>query len=134
MKVGGGFRAAVRSRFLRFRREILIVFVAVRLPGTPLHLRLAGIAFLLYLASPIDLVPIVIPVLGLVDDLVIVPAGLSWVVTRLPEDVRIEADARAGRIISRWVKRPLVFLAVLVMVLLVCWIGILWLVLRWITG
>jgi uncharacterized membrane protein YkvA (DUF1232 family) len=134
MKGGGGIRAAVRGRFLRFRREILVVIIAVRLPGTPLHLRLAGFAFLLYLASPIDLVPIVIPVLGLVDDLVIVPAGLSWVVSRLPDPVRIEADARAGRIISRWVKRPLVFFGALVMALLVIWIGILWLVLRWMAG
>ncbi len=129
-----GIGSAIKSRFLRFRKEILVVAAAIRLPGTPLHLRAAGILLLLYLASPIDLVPIVVPFFGLVDDLLIVPAGLSWVVSRLPDPVRREASERADRAIRRYVKRPLVFLGVLLLVLFVCWIGVLWLAWTLLTG
>lgn len=113
--------AAIRARFLRFRREILVVAYAVRNRDTPLRWRLAGALLILYLLSPLDLIPVVVPVLGLLDDLIIVPLGLSLVVGRLPGDVRREAEASAARVIHRWVARPLRFFLILVAVLLVAW-------------
>jgi uncharacterized membrane protein YkvA (DUF1232 family) len=118
---------AIRSRFLRFRREIITVAFAVRHSGTPWHLRLAGLALIAYLCSPVDLIPIFVPVVGLLDDLVIVPLGLSAVVKRLPEGARNEAEAAAARFIDRYVARPLRFLVYLVVALLVLWTGLLWL-------
>lgn len=117
----------VRRRFLRFRREIIVVAYAVRHRETPVHLRLAGIALILYLASPIDLIPIVVPVLGLLDDLIIVPLGLSLVVDRLPEPARVDAEEAAARFIQRYVARPLRFLIYLVLALVLLWSGLLWL-------
>jgi uncharacterized membrane protein YkvA (DUF1232 family) len=113
--------ALLRSRFLRFRREILVVLFALRHPDTPWRLRLAGAFFLLYLASPVDLVPIFIPVLGVVDDLVLVPWGLSQVVRRLPPSALQASQARADGFIHRWVRRPLVFLALLLGILALLW-------------
>ncbi|TVR66408.1 MAG: DUF1232 domain-containing protein [Gemmatimonadales bacterium] len=125
---------AIRGRFLRFRREILVVGYAVRSGDTPLRWRLAGTLLILYLLSPVDLIPVVVPVLGVLDDLIIVPLGLSLVVGRLPEEVRREGEASAARIIHRWVARPLRFLVVLVTILLVSWSLILalvwWLLVR----
>lgn len=121
--------ALLKSRFLRFRREIVVVSYAIRHPGTPLRLKLAGTALILYLASPIDLIPLVVPVVGLVDDLILVPWGLGAVVRRLPADVRADADDRAARFIGRYVRRPLVFLAVLVLTLVLVWavlLALLW--------
>ncbi len=112
---------AIRGRFLRFRREILVVAYAIRDRNTPLRWRLAGMLLILYLLSPVDLIPVVVPVLGLLDDLIIVPLGLSLVVGRLPGDVRRDAEAAAARVIHRWVARPLRFLLVLAGVLLVAW-------------
>lgn len=119
-------RAFLKARFLRFRREILVVAYALREPGTPWHLRGAGLLLLAYLASPIDLVPIFVPVLGLLDDLLLVPWGLSRVVAALPEPARAASEARATRFIDRRIRRPLVFLAWLVAVLLVLWAVLLW--------
>ncbi|TVP76678.1 MAG: DUF1232 domain-containing protein [Gemmatimonadales bacterium] len=124
----------VRRRFLRFRREILVVLLAVRHPDTPLHLRLAGAGLILYLLSPIDLIPLAVPVLGLVDDLLLVPWGVSRVVARLPRTTREESEARARRIIDRWVTRPLLALSVVLLGLFMMWGLILWLVWRWVSG
>jgi uncharacterized membrane protein YkvA (DUF1232 family) len=130
----GRLTRAIRGRFLRFRREIIVVAYAVRHPATPLRLRLAGLALILYLATPIDLVPIFIPLFGLLDDLVIVPWGLSLVVQRLPPAARVDAEADAARFIGRYVARPIRFLLLLLLVLVLLWAALLallwWLLLR----
>jgi len=124
-----GLTGALKARFLRFRREMLVVAYAVRDPRTPWHLRLAGVGLLLYLASPVDLVPIFVPILGILDDLIIVPWGLSRVVGRLPERPRAEAEAAAEAFIRRYVARPLLFFVLLLALLMVLWallLGLLW--------
>jgi uncharacterized membrane protein YkvA (DUF1232 family) len=123
-------RAGLRARLIRFRRELLVVAWSIRDPRTPAHLRVAGLALLLYLASPVDLIPLTVPVAGLVDDLLLVPWGLGRVAARLPVPVRGDAEARADRFIRRWVARPLVFLALLLLVLGLLWGLLLWLVWR----
>ena len=117
----------LKARFLRFRREIILVGYAIRHSGTPLHLRLAGLVLILYLLSPIDLIPIMIPIIGLLDDLIIVPWGISVVVRNLPADVREESNARAERWVQRFVKRPLLYLAGAVVLLIAFWVGVIWL-------
>lgn len=117
-----GPMAFLKARFLRFRREILVVAYAVMHRGTPLHLRMAGVLLLGYLVTPIDLVPLFVPVLGLVDDLLLVPWGLSRVVGALPAEARQHADARASHFIERRVRRPLVFLALLLGGLALLWL------------
>ncbi len=103
---------------------------ALRHPGTPPRLRLAGGAFLLYLLSPLDLVPVVIPFLGVVDDALLVPWGVSMVVGRLPAGVRTDAEARASRFVTRYVKRPALWIVSILAGLAAVWMGILWLVWR----
>lgn len=122
-----GFATLLKGRFLRFRREILMVLLAIRNPATPLHLRIAGLLLVIYLMSPLDLIPVMIPVLGLLDDLIIVPWGMSMIVKRLPEDVRASSEIRAERLIQRYVRRPLLFLGLLVLGLVLVWVTILWL-------
>jgi uncharacterized membrane protein YkvA (DUF1232 family) len=121
----GRLTRAVRGRFLRFRREIIVVAYALRNPATPLRLRLAGLGLILYLAMPLDLVPVFIPLFGILDDLVLVPWGLSRVVGRLPPAVRADAEAGAARFIDRYVARPVRFLLVLVLALVLLWAALL---------
>jgi uncharacterized membrane protein YkvA (DUF1232 family) len=125
----GRLTSTIRGRFLRFRREIIVVAYAIRHPGTPLRLRLAGLALLAYLATPVDLVPLFIPFFGILDDLLIVPWGLGLVVRRLPPETRADAEASAAGFIDRYVARPIRFLVLLLLVLVLLWsalLGLLW--------
>ncbi|WP_034384748.1 YkvA family protein [Deinococcus sp. YIM 77859] len=78
------------------RGELLALHLAARDPRTPWPARLLALLVLAYALSPIDLIPDFIPVLGQLDDLLLVPAGL-WLALRLvPPAVLKEARARAA--------------------------------------
>ena len=66
----------------RLRVEAHAVWLAVRDPRTPWTARAVGLIVAAYALSPIDLIPDFIPVVGLVDDAILIPAGL-WLFERL---------------------------------------------------
>ena len=78
------------------KREAKALDGACRDPRTPWYARALGIAVTAYAVSPIDLIPDFIPVLGLLDDLVIVPLGVLAVRALIPDEVLAEHRARAG--------------------------------------
>lgn len=64
------------------------LWFALRHPDAPRWLKFGSAGLLLYVVSPIDLIPDVIPILGVVDDLVIVPLAMRWMLKRLPAHLR----------------------------------------------
>jgi uncharacterized membrane protein YkvA (DUF1232 family) len=86
-------------------RDSHAVYLASRDPRVPWHAKLLAIAVAGYALSPIDLIPDFIPILGYLDDLIIVPLGIWLVVSLIPDEVmaecRAEADAAAMRPASR---------------------------------
>ena len=66
------------------------LWFALRHPASPAWLKWGTAAIVLYLLSPIDLVPDAIPFLGVVDDLVLVPFAIRWLLKRLPPELRRE--------------------------------------------
>ncbi len=82
----------ILARFLTFRTELVTLWRAFLAPETPLHLKALMLLVPLYLLSPLDLIPDVVPVLGWLDDLIIVPLLVSWLVRLLPQ--RAPAYAR----------------------------------------
>ncbi len=64
-------------------------------PGSPVWLKPAVIGMVLYVISPIDLIPDAIPVLGVLDDLVLIPLAMRFVLGRLPASVRADLS-RSG--------------------------------------
>lgn len=83
------------------RRDVLVLWLAARDPRTPLAARLVAGAVAAYGLSPIDLIPDFIPVLGLLDDLLIVPAGIWLVLKMLPADLLDELRERAAKLAER---------------------------------
>ena len=70
------------------RKDARILWYALRHPARPAWL-LPSVALIgLYLLSPIDLIPDVLPVIGLVDDFVLIPLVIAWLVSRLPADLK----------------------------------------------
>lgn len=79
-------------RFVTFRTELATLWRAFMAPATPWHLKALMLLVPAYLLSPIDLIPDVVPFLGWVDDLVVVPMLVSMIVRMLPQPVRTRAD------------------------------------------
>lgn len=78
----------------RLKQNIRILYLASKHPATPLSAKLVVGATVAYALSPIDLIPDFIPILGYIDDLVILPLGI-WIAIRLiPEPVWQECRAQ----------------------------------------
>lgn len=90
----------------RLRSEAHAVYLAVRDPRTPPHARLFGLLIAAYALSPIDLIPDFIPVLGLLDDAILIPLGLWLFEKMLPPkqlaEHRAAAELATRRPVSWW--------------------------------
>nr|WP_295374725.1 YkvA family protein [uncultured Sphingosinicella sp.] len=89
----------------RLKIEAHAAWLAARDPRTPWYARLLGLAITAYALSPIDLIPDFIPVLGLLDDALLIPAGIWLFVRLLPpglmDEHRRAAETAAQRPCSR---------------------------------
>ena len=119
----------LRAVARRIKRDGVTLWFACRDPRTPWWIKaLAGLV-VAYALSPIDLVPDFIPVLGYLEDVVLLP-GLIWLVVRLmPEAVRADCRARAEDWMARQQRKPVNRWG-LVLVLAV-WVGVAVLLWRW---
>lgn len=96
-----GLLANIRAVAARLKRDVLTVYFAARDPRTPWAARWLALAVAAYALSPIDLIPDFIPVLGYLDDLLLVPLGIYLVIKTLPPEVLAENRARAAVLSSR---------------------------------
>ena len=105
----------------RVKRDAVAVYFAARDPRTPMLARCMALAVAAYALSPIDLIPDFIPVLGYLDDLLIVPLGLLLVIRLLPPQVLVESREKANALLSR--PRSYLAAAFMVGIWLLCIIG-----------
>ena len=85
----------------RLRTETYALYLASRDPRLPLHAKLFAAFVVAYAFSPIDLIPDPIPVLGYLDDLVLIPLGVALAVRMIPEEVLSESRQRARKMVER---------------------------------
>lgn len=76
--------------------DVRLLWRALRHPRSPGWLKFGAAAIVLYVLSPADLIPDLVPILGLVDDLVLVPLAIRWLYRQLPEWLRAEVEGRAA--------------------------------------
>lgn len=79
----------------RIKRDLIALYLAYRDPRTPWYARVVAICVVAYAFSPIDLIPDPIPILGYLDDLILVPLGIMLAVRLMPPDVMAECRAEA---------------------------------------
>jgi uncharacterized membrane protein YkvA (DUF1232 family) len=84
-----------RERARRLRTELYALALAARHPRTPWYAKLAVAGLVIYAVTPVDFVPDVVPVLGLVDDLVFVPLAIAVAIRFVPPAVLEECRAAA---------------------------------------
>jgi len=120
--------AQLRERTRRLKSETYAIYLAYRDPRVSWFAR--GFAALVvgHALSPIDLIPDFIPVLGYLDDLVLVPAGIALAMRMIPEEVMVEARAKAeaavdsGGPVSRLVAGVIVLVWMLLAAVVVWWL------------
>jgi uncharacterized membrane protein YkvA (DUF1232 family) len=95
----------LKERARALHQETSALYLAVRDPRTPWYAKAVAAAVVAYALSPFDLIPDFVPVLGYLDDLIVVPLGIALARKLVPEPVmtacREQARAAVGRPTSR---------------------------------
>ena len=97
------------------KRDVHAIYLAGRDPRVPWHAKALALCVAGYALSPIDLIPDFVPVLGYLDDVIIVPMGVLMVVKLIPREIMAEHRASAAQ-----APRPISRIAAIVVVL--CWV------------
>ena len=102
----------IRAWAREIKRDVVALWLAARDPRTPWYAKALAAFIAAYALSPIDLIPDFIPVLGYLDDLIIVPIGIWLSVKLIPVALMVEFREKAGRL----VERPMSYVAAIVVV------------------
>ena len=85
-----------KNRLRALKSELAALYLAYRDPRTPWYAKVAAILVLAYALSPIDLIPDFIPVLGYLDDLIILPLGIFIAMKLIPAEILVSAHEKAA--------------------------------------
>lgn len=120
-----------KQRARTLKREVYALYLAYRDPRTPWYGKAFTALVVIYAFSPIDLIPDPIPVLGYLDDLILIPVGVVIALRLIPSAVMADARAKADEILKSgkpvsWIGAALIGGIWIILALLAVW-----LVLRW---
>jgi uncharacterized membrane protein YkvA (DUF1232 family) len=96
-----GLIASLKARAKALKRQTLSVYYIARDRRTPAYVRLLALLVAAYALSPIDLIPDFIPVLGYLDEVIILPIALFLVIKMIPDTLMVEFRAEAQRLSER---------------------------------
>ncbi|WP_199615265.1 YkvA family protein [Paenibacillus alkalitolerans] len=103
------------------KRQLFALYLAARRPDVPWYAKAAAAAVVAYAFSPVDLIPDFIPILGYLDDIVLVPLGIAAVIRLIPSHVLEACRREADAIMAEGSKKPVNWVAGAVIVAV--WIG-----------
>lgn len=90
-----------KDRARKLKREVYALYLAYRDPRVPRHARIFAGCVVVYALSPFDLIPDFIPVVGYLDDLVLVPLGIALALRMIPAEVLADCRVEAQRLIEQ---------------------------------
>jgi uncharacterized membrane protein YkvA (DUF1232 family) len=93
---GPGLRARLSRWAQALRRDLTALYLAARDPRVPWYAKALAAATVAYALSPIDLIPDFIPVLGYLDDLLLLPLGIALAIRLIPPALMAELRAAAA--------------------------------------
>jgi len=97
---------AWKERARQLKKEIYALYFAYKDPRVPLYAKVLAAIVVGYALSPIDLIPDFIPVLGYLDDLILVPLGIMLVLRMIPQNVMVECQEKAEKAIAQGQSKP----------------------------
>lgn len=97
----------------RLRRDVLTLWYAGRDGATPLAAKLLALATAAYAFSPIDLIPDFIPILGMLDELILLPLAIALCLALIPPKIVVDCRARADAWLAARGRRPRSLIAAL---------------------
>jgi uncharacterized membrane protein YkvA (DUF1232 family) len=119
----------IKSWASRLKRDAHAIYLASRDPRVPWYAKALAIAVAAYALSPIDLIPDFIPIIGYLDELILLPLGIWLVVSLIPSEIMVEYRARADEAGQRPTSRAGMVAIVLLWIasaLVLGWIGYAW--------
>ena len=90
------FLAELKQRARHLKAETFALYLAARDPRTPWYAKLLVAGIVAYALSPIDLIPDFVPVIGYLDDLILIPIGIALAIKLIPHQVLAECRERAN--------------------------------------
>jgi len=109
-----------KARAQQLKTEVYALYLAYKDPRTPWYARIFAAGLVAYAFSPIDLIPDFIPILGYMDDLVLIPLGVFLAIRMIPVEVMSESRRQARQLMAQG--KPVNKVAATIIVLI--WIGL----------
>jgi len=106
------------------KRDVLALWIAARDPRTPWYAKAVAAAIAAYALSPIDLIPDFIPIIGLLDDMLIIPLGIFVAIKLIPPELMAEFRRKAAEAADQPVSK--IAAAFIVLLWMACGIGLMW--------
>ena len=115
-----------KARAHQLKTEVYALYLAYKDPRTPWYARIFAAVVVAYAFSPIDLIPDPIPVLGYLDDLVLIPLGAYLALKMIPGEVMVECRVKATEIMAtgKPVNKVAAVVIVVIWVALVIMVGV----------
>lgn len=113
------FLAELKQRAQHLKAETFALYLAARDPATPWYAKLFVAGIVAYAFSPIDLIPDFVPVLGYLDDLILLPIAIALAIKLIPPRVLAECRTRAKETIQNGKPVSRVAAAVIVIIWLI---------------
>jgi uncharacterized membrane protein YkvA (DUF1232 family) len=119
-----------KERVRILKQETFTLVVACRHPRVPWYAKALALLVVGYALSPIDLIPDFIPILGYLDDLILIPLGFMLVIRLIPAEVLAECRRQAEEIVGRATKAGKIAAAVIVAIWIMTAALLIWLIVR----
>jgi uncharacterized membrane protein YkvA (DUF1232 family) len=120
--------AELKQRARHLKAETFALYLAARDPRTPWYTKLLVAGIVAYAVSPIDLIPDFVPVLGYLDDLILIPVGIALAIRLVPDSVLADCRKQAQEIFKKG--KPVSRIAGVVIVII--WIALAALCMAWV--
>jgi len=86
----------LKEKGQELKSNVFLLYRSLKDPHMPLHVKILALLIVAYIVSPIDIIPDFIPVLGLLDEVILVPIFLTFIVSLIPDEIRQEYQQQDG--------------------------------------